>query len=90
MQNTIPTFIALKNGVELGVVHAVSYRQAMQRARATFRCRCEVIAAGNKALAYGDNHSEGDHNVGKVGGRRPYATPGFDERVAALREAAGL
>lgn len=90
MTNAMPTFIALKNGVELGVIHAVSYRQAIKRAATTFRCRCEVIAVGNVNVAKADNRTAGDHNVAKVGGRRPYATPGFDERVAALREAAGI
>jgi hypothetical protein len=88
MLRSMPVYIVLHHGNEIARISAVSYRQAMKRA-ARFG-RVEVIASGNVDCARDDNRTAGVHNVGKVGGRKPYATPGFDARVAALREAAGI
>lgn len=81
MTNAMPTFTVLRNRTELGTVSAVSYDQAMQRAKKAYG-RCEVIAAGNVTI---------DRKARTVGplegfthGRAPYATPGFEARRAAL------
>lgn len=81
MTNPMPIFAIYRNRVELGTVSAVSYAQAMKRARAIYG-RCEVLAVGNVAL---------DRKARTIGplesftdGRAPYATPGFEARRSAL------
>ncbi|MEQ6333000.1 hypothetical protein [Sphingobium sp. MK2] len=78
MTNPMPTFIALRNMVELGTISAVSYAQAKKRARTAYG-RCEVIAVGNVAI-----DRKGRYEDSRTHGRAPYATPGFEARRAAL------
>lgn len=79
--NAMPIFIASSYGVELGVISAVSYAQAIKRARKLFG-RCEVIAVGNVPM-----DRKGRHADSRTHGRAPYDTKGFDARRNALVEA---
>jgi hypothetical protein len=80
MSKSMPSFTVLKNKVAVGTVSAVSYAQAIARAHGRFG-RCEVVADGNVPM-----DRKGKMNVaeGFTHGRAPYATPGFEERRAAL------
>lgn len=78
MRNAMPLFTVLKNKVVLGQVSAVSYEQAKGRAYGLYG-RCEVIANGNVQM-----DRKGRHADCFTHGRQPYATPGFEERRAAL------
>ncbi|ARK07595.1 hypothetical protein LAV_00220 [Sphingobium phage Lacusarx] len=78
MRNSMPLFTVLKNKVVVGQVSAVSLEQAKGRAYGRFG-RCEVIANGNVPM-----DAKGRHADCFTHGRRPYATPGFEERRAAL------
>ncbi len=88
MTNSMPTFAVLRNKVIIGYVSAVSHAQAMQRAATVARDagyrRFEIMAEGNVELARGADRKAGyvDHSYN--GGRSPYATPGLEERRAAL------
>jgi hypothetical protein len=78
MTNPMPLFIATRNNVELGTISAVSYGQALKRARTAYG-RCEVLAVGNVNI-----DRKGRHADSRTDGRAPYATPGFEARRAAL------
>lgn len=78
MTNSMPLFIATRNNVELGTVSAVSYAQAIKRARIAYG-RCEVLAVGNVNI-----DRKGRHEDSRTDGRSPYPTPGFEARRAAL------
>jgi hypothetical protein len=78
MTNTMPTFTVLKNKVQIGVVSAVSYEQALARAVGRYG-RCEVVANGNARMDRKGRHADSYSH-----GRRPYATPGFEARREAL------
>lgn len=41
--NPMPTFTVLINGMPSGIISAVSYRQAVKRARAKYRRSVDVI-----------------------------------------------
>ena len=43
MTNPMPTYTVLINGTPSGIVSAVSYRQAVKRAKAKFRGPVDVI-----------------------------------------------
>jgi hypothetical protein len=74
---TMNTFLAMKNGSELGTFSAPSYEEALHRARLTYG-RCEVLAVSGLRKGTGAVAESRTH------GRSPYATPGFAERRAAL------
>jgi hypothetical protein len=78
MTNSMPTFRVLKNTNFVGYVNAVSYAQAIERAVNLYG-RCEVIACGNARMDRKGRHADSYSH-----GRRPYATPGFEARRAAL------
>lgn len=83
MRNAMPTFTVLKNKLVVGTVSAVSYDQAVARAYGRYG-RCEVIANGNVAIDKAANGKRGRNDQSFTHGRRPYATPGFEARRAAL------
>lgn len=79
MRNGMPTFKVLKNTNFVGFVNAVSYEQALARATGRYG-RCEVLACGNQPM-----DKKGRMGVDSYShGRRPYPTPGFEARRAAL------
>jgi hypothetical protein len=88
MTNAMPAFTVLVNKLAIGRVSAVSHAQAMTRARALARAaghaRFEIEAEGNVTLdrAARTNFSRSDTSYSA--GRAPYATPGFEERRAAM------
>lgn len=83
MTNAMPIFAAYRNGVELGLIYAVSYTQALARAERRYG-RCEVYAVGNVRMDRASNSTKGRSDMSYTHGRRPYETPGFAERRAAL------
>lgn len=80
--SAMPAFACYRHRNFLGMIYAVSYRQAMTRARNAYG-RCEVIATGNVSVAKSDNRNAGDHNEGRVDGRAPYAVGDFEARRQA-------
>jgi hypothetical protein len=78
MFTTRQAFIVLKNKVEVGVVTALSYEQAIARATG-LHGRCEVVASGTAKIDRKGRHADSFSH-----GRSPYPTPGFEERRAAL------
>ncbi len=86
MTDSMPRFVILRNGVELDVIGAVSYEQAIVRARKAYG-RCEVIAVGNVKMDKAANGKRGRNDMNRTHGRSPCATPGFEARRAALIEA---
>lgn len=88
MTNSMPSFTVLVNKSEIGRVSAVSHDQAMKRATALAKAagysRFELVAEGNVKL---DRKARENFTVSDTsfnGKRRRYATPGFEERRAAL------
>ena len=81
MNNAMPVFAVYVNRAFVGNVSAVSERQAKRRALARFG-RCEVMATGNAPIDSRAKLAQADSSF--THGRAPYATPGFEERRAAL------
>jgi hypothetical protein len=84
MSNPMPTFIILRNRVEIGTVRAVSLSQAVRRAKGRYG-RCEVIAA--EIARHADKfHGADDH---RTEGRAPCNnTEEGKARIEAIRRAA--
>jgi hypothetical protein len=88
MTNSMPTFAVLRNKTHLGFVSAVSHAQAMKRAATLARKegydRFEIVACGNATLDKAARQQLDNSDLSHSKGRQRYATPGFEERRAAL------
>lgn len=83
MTNSMPTFTVLINGRFVDTISAVSYDQAIKRARKAYG-RCEVNANGNVNIDRAANGKRGRNDLNLTHGRSRYPTPGFDARRDAL------
>ncbi len=82
MSNSMPTFAVYRNRAFVGYVNAVSYEQALTRAKGLYG-RCEVLATGNVKMNRSANVN-GRSDMSYTNGRSPCPTPGFAARRAAL------
>lgn len=82
MSNSMPQFAVYRFRNFCGYVNAVSYEQALKRARKLYG-RCEVMACGNVKMNRSAN-TNGRSDMSYTHGRSPCPTPGFEARRAAL------
>ena len=80
MTTSIPTFACFKNRVFVGIVSAVTERDAHKRAFRKYG-RCEVMATTARKLAPKGRVERSDSSF--THGRSPYATGDFEARRAA-------
>lgn len=88
MTDTTHIFLVLVNKATIGRVRANTYKGAMRRATALAasygHSRFELIAEGRKGLGAQAESEARIVDYSYNGGRSRYATPGFEDRRAAL------
>lgn len=80
MTNSMNTFAVYKARKFVGIVSAVSEKQAHKRALAKYG-RCEVMFATGRDMARGGRVERSDSSY--THGRSPYPTPDFEARRQA-------